>query len=142
MMIEERGPSSRSCLIAELIRDALAEHEELSRQDQMLTGTITLIYHGDRGRAREQIVQTQASYAHEIISSQHVFLEEDQSLEAMLAQGTVFRLKTLCDALRHVRGVQQLYMVTTNFLPPPLHSRCTVAHTPAEQLPYGSLKLR
>ena len=58
-----------------------------------------------------------------MISSQHVFLEEDQSLEVLLVQGPAVRLKQLCDALRAIRGVQQLQLVTTTALLPPLHEQ-------------------
>ncbi|CAN5237391.1 CopG family ribbon-helix-helix protein [soil metagenome] len=123
MMVEERALPSRSQLIAELIRHALAEHEALTRPDEMLAGTITLVYRGEYGRVRHQLAQTQASYLKEVISSQHVFLEDDQSLEVLLVQGPAVRLKELCDALRRVRGVQQLKLVTTTALLPPLHEQ-------------------
>lgn len=121
MMVEERGLPSRSQLIAELIRHALAEHEALTRPEDMLAGTITLVYRGNRGRVRQQLSETQTDYLKEVISSQHVFLEDDQSLEVLLVQGPATRLKELCDALRSIRGVQQLQLVTTTALLPPLH---------------------
>jgi len=123
VMVEERGLPSRSQLIAELIRHALAEHEALTRPEAMLAGTITLVYRGDRGRVRQQLAQTQADYLKEVISSQHVFLEDDQSLEVLLVQGPAMRLKELCDALRSIRSVHQLQLVTTTALLPPLHEQ-------------------
>jgi CopG family nickel-responsive transcriptional regulator len=123
MMVEERGLPSRSQLIAELIRHALAEHEAYTRPDEMLAGTITIVYRGDRGRVRHQLAQTQADYLREVISSQHVFLEDDQSLEVLLVQGPASLLKELCDALRRVRGVHQLKLVTTTALLPPLYEQ-------------------
>lgn len=123
VMVDERGLPSRSQLIAELIRHALAEHEALTRPEDMLAGTITLVYRGDRGRVRQQLAQTQAEYLKEVISSQHVFLEGDQSLEVLLVQGPAMRLKELCDALRGIRGVHQLQLVTTTALLPPLHEQ-------------------
>lgn len=123
MMVEERGLPSRSQLIAELIRHALAEHEALTRPENMLAGTITLVYRGDSGRVRHQLAQTQVEYLKEVISSQHVFLEGDQSLEVLLVQGPAMRLKDLCDALRSIRGVQQLQLVSTTALLPPLHEQ-------------------
>jgi CopG family transcriptional regulator, nickel-responsive regulator len=123
LMVEERGLPSRSQLIAELIRHALAEHEALTRPEAMLAGTITLVYRGDWGRVRHQLAQTQAEYLKEVISSQHVFLEDDQSLEVLLVQGPAVRLKELCDALRGIRGVHQLQLVTTTALLPPLHEQ-------------------
>ncbi|KFG89225.1 putative nickel-responsive regulator [Sphingobium herbicidovorans NBRC 16415] len=122
-MVVERELPSRSQLIAELIRHALAEHEALTRPDEMLAGTITLVYRSDRGRVRHQLAQTQADYLKEVISSQHVFLEGDQSLEVLLVQGPATLLKELCDALRRVRGVQQLQLVTTTALLPPLYEQ-------------------
>lgn len=121
MMVEERGLPSRSQLIAELIRHALAAHEATTRPDEMLAGTLTIVYRGDRGRVRHQLAQTQAEYLKEVISSQHVFLEDDQSLEVLLVQGPAVRLNELCDALRRVRGVHQLQLVTTTALLPPLY---------------------
>ncbi|MAC58024.1 MAG: CopG family transcriptional regulator [Novosphingobium sp.] len=122
-MVAERDLPSRSQLIAELIRHALAEHESLTRPDEMLAGTITLVYRGERGRVRHLLSQTQANYLKEVISSQHVFLEDDQSLEVMLVQGPAVRLKELCDAIRRVRGMQQLELVTTTSLMPPLYEQ-------------------
>lgn len=123
LMVEERALPSRSQLIAELIRHALAEHEAFIRPDEMLAGTITIVYRADRGRVRHQLAETQADYLKEVISAQHVFLEGDQSLEVLLVQGPAVRLKELCDALRRVRGVQQLQLVTTTALLPPLHEQ-------------------
>jgi CopG family nickel-responsive transcriptional regulator len=123
MMVEERGLPSRSQLIAELIRHALAAHEAYTRPDEMLAGTITIVYRGDRGRVRHLLAQTQAKYLKEVISSQHVFLENDQSLEVLLVQGPAVRLNELCDDLRRIRGVQQLELITTTALLPPLHEQ-------------------
>ena len=120
-MVEERGLPSRSQMIAELIRHALAEHSE-ARTNSVLSGTITLIYRAESGRVRQALARTQATYIKEVISSQHVLLEEDQSLEVLLVQGPTQRLKALCDDLRKVRGVQQIKLVTTTALLPPLHS--------------------
>ena len=122
-MVEERGLPSRSQLIAELIRNELAEHGATVRPEEMLAGTVTLVYRGDMGRVRHQLAQTQAEYLKEVISSQHVFLEDDQSLEVLLVQGPAVRLRDLCDALRAVRGVRQLRLATTTTLLPQLHEQ-------------------
>lgn len=122
-MVDERGLPSRSQLIAELIRNALAEHGAAVRPDDMLAGTITLVYRGNMGRVRHQLAQTQAEYLKEVISSQHVFLEDDQSLEVLLVQGPATRLRNLCDSMRKVRGVQQLRLFNTTALLPPLHEQ-------------------
>jgi CopG family nickel-responsive transcriptional regulator len=123
VMVQERGLPSRSQLIAELIRHALADHGEATHPDALLAGTITLVYRANMGRVREQLAQTQHEYLKEVISTQHIFLEDEQSLEVLLVQGPASRLRDLCDALRKVRGVQQLRLFTTTALLPPLHEQ-------------------
>jgi CopG family nickel-responsive transcriptional regulator len=121
-MVDKRALPNRSQLIAELIRHELADHRE-SPGSGALAGTVTLIYRGDGGRVRHALARAQSAFVKEVISSQHVFLEGDQSLEVLLVQGPAQRLQQLCDALRKIRGVLQTKLVTTTALLPPLHAR-------------------
>jgi CopG family transcriptional regulator, nickel-responsive regulator len=120
-MVVERGLQSRSSAIAELIRNALAEHAQSKAVGVVLAGAITLIYRAQSGTVRHRIAQVQREFLKEVISSQHVFLEDDQSLEVLVVQGPAERLNDLCDELRSVRGVQQVRLATTTALLPPLH---------------------
>jgi CopG family nickel-responsive transcriptional regulator len=120
-MIDARGLPNRSQTICELIRHELAEHSA-EQQDGVIAGTITLTYRAESGRVRHALAQTQLAYLMEVISSQHVFLEDDQSLEVLLVQGPAERLRRLCDDLREIRGVQQIRLVATTALLPPLHA--------------------
>lgn len=122
-MVAEREVANRSQMIAELIRKELAEHNARERPDSLLAGTITLIYRAESGRVRQALAQVQSGFIPEIISSQHIFLEDDQSLEVLLVQGSAVRLHNLCDALRKIRNVQQVKLVTTTSLLPPLSSK-------------------
>lgn len=121
-MISARGLPNRSQTLAELIRHEIAGQKE-SAADGVIAGALTLIYRADNGRVRHAIAQTQLAYLKEVISSQHVFLEDDQSLEVLVVQGPAPRLKALCDDLRKVRGVQQVSLVSTGALLPPLHAK-------------------
>lgn len=122
-MVSERQVANRSQMIAELIRKELAEHSARERPETVLAGTITLIYRAEAGHIRQALAQVQLGYVREIISSQHVFLEEDQSLEVLLVQGKASQLQNLRDALRKIRGVHQARLVTTTALLPPLSSK-------------------
>jgi CopG family nickel-responsive transcriptional regulator len=122
-MVAERDVANRSQMIAELIRNALAEHHARERPETVLAGTVTLISRAESGRTRQALAQLQSGYIAEIISSQHVFLEDDQSMEVLLVQGPAARLQQLCDALRQIRGVQQVRLATTTALLPPLSSK-------------------
>jgi CopG family nickel-responsive transcriptional regulator len=120
-MVTARGLPNRSQTIAEMIRHELAEHSE-GQVGAVIAGTITLIYRAESGRVRHALAQTQLTFLKEVISSQHVFLEDDQSLEVLLVQGPAERLQRLCDELRKIRGVQQIKLVATTALLPPLHA--------------------
>ena len=85
-MVSRRGLPSRSQMIAELIRHELADTED-GLADGVMAGTITLIYRAESGRVRHALARVQSEYLPEVISSQHVFLEEDRSLEVLLVQG-------------------------------------------------------
>jgi CopG family nickel-responsive transcriptional regulator len=115
-MVAERGLPGRSQLIAELIRHEVAEVDR------------------DSGEARHALARVQSEFVKEVISSQHVFLEDDQSLEVLLVQGSGERLQQLCDRLRGVRAVQQLRLVTTTSLLPPLHAHGGVEDEDAADL--------
>lgn len=134
LMVQERSLPSRSQLISELIRNALADHGEATHPSALLAGTITLVYRANVGRVREQIAQTQLEFLKEVISAQHVFLEDEQSLEVLLVQGPATRLRDLCDALRKVRGVQQLRLFTTTALLPPLHEQVSFKSTKSKKV--------
>jgi CopG family nickel-responsive transcriptional regulator len=129
-MVTERGLPSRSSAMTELIRGAVAEHAERVRPDDVVAGTVTLTYASDSGTVRNRVAQKQRDFLKEVISSQHVFLENDQSLEVLLVQGPPGRLDDLCDALRRIRGMHQVKLVTTAALLPQLHDHPPAPHSP------------
>ena len=125
-MVRQRALPNRSQVLAELIRHAVAADSE-RHVAAVLAGTLTLIYRAASDRVRQALARVQSGFLIEIISSQHVFLEDQQSLEVLLVQGPAQRLQGLCDALRQVRGVLQIKLVTTTALLPPLHAHGSIS---------------
>lgn len=119
-MVSKRRLPSRSQAVAEMIRHELVEQETELGQG-IVAGTITLVYGNRREAIRNQLARIQARYLKEVISSQHVFLEDDHSLEVLLVQGPGDRLTRLADALRGVKGVKQVRVALTTTVLPPLH---------------------
>jgi CopG family nickel-responsive transcriptional regulator len=120
-LVSRRKLPSRSQVLAELIREALVEHELAGDPARVVAGTLTLVYDGGRGSLRNRLAAIQRRYLKEVISSQHVFLEREHSLEVLLVQGPGQRLERLADELRSVKGVKQVRSVLTETLVPPLH---------------------
>jgi CopG family nickel-responsive transcriptional regulator len=63
----------------------------------------------------------QRKHVKEIISSQHVFLVNHQSLEVLLVQGPGSTLQRIADELITCRGVRHGYLNVTTAILPPIH---------------------
>jgi CopG family nickel-responsive transcriptional regulator len=120
-LVSRRKLPSRSQVLAELIRGALIEGDLADDASKVVAGTITLVYTNRRDTLRHRMAVIQRKYLMETISSQHVFLESDHSLEVLLVQGPGKQLNRLADELRALKGVEQVRMVITQALVPPLH---------------------
>jgi CopG family transcriptional regulator, nickel-responsive regulator len=119
-VVMERGLPSRSHAIAEMIRDFVLEHAE-DAGERVMAGVITVVYANDRNQLRGRLQDIEHRYLREVISSQHVFLEADQSLEALLVQGRARTLHSLANELAACRGVHTVKLAITAALLPPLH---------------------
>jgi CopG family nickel-responsive transcriptional regulator len=119
-LVSRQKAPSRSQAIAAMIRQGLVEHATQFGRG-VVAGTITLVYGNRREAIRNQLARIQARYLKEVISSQHVFLEDDHSLEVLLVQGPGDRLTSLADELRGVKNVKQVKLALTTTVLPPLH---------------------
>lgn len=119
-MVEDQGMPSRSQAIAEMINRQLIEHY---RQDErrVVAGTLTVVYADKANQIRPRIADVQRRYKKEVISSQHVFLEDDHGLEVWLVQGPGGTLRALREGVVACKGVKIAKLTITTELLPPLH---------------------
>lgn len=119
-MVTTRGFASRSDAISKMISEQLVQHQQqLGRQ--IMAGTITLIYDHTKNGLQSRLMKIQRKYLKEIISSQHVHLEHQHSLEVLLVQGPGVRLKRIADELITCRGVKHGYLNVTSTILPPIY---------------------
>ena len=119
-MVAARGYASRSEAISKMISEQLVQHEQqLGRQ--IMAGTITLIYDHSKSGLQSRLMKIQRKHLKEIISSQHVHLERQHSLEVLLVQGPGVRLKRIADELITCRGVKHGYLNVTSTILPPIY---------------------
>ncbi|HEY5347773.1 MAG TPA: nickel-responsive transcriptional regulator NikR [Rhizomicrobium sp.] len=103
-MLEARNSASRSQVISDMIHQHMVEHK--SRDDGALTaGTITLLYNNAVTGLQKRLANIQVEYIDEVISSLHVHLEHNQTMEVILVQGPAGRLQLIADLLMSQRGV-------------------------------------
>ena len=119
-MIEARGFANRSQALSKIISEQLVrDAEQLGRQ--IMAGTITLIYDHTKPGLQSRLMKLQHRYLKEIISSQHVHLENHHSLEVLLVQGPGRRLRQIADALTACKGVKHGNLNVTSTILPPIY---------------------
>lgn len=121
-VVDARGLPSRSHAIAEMINQYVLDHHE-ETSEGLMAGVITVVYTNQKQQLRGKLRDIQHRYLKEVISSQHVFLEDEQSLEALLVQGPSRKLQDLADELTACKGVSTVKLAVTHALLPPIHGK-------------------
>lgn len=103
-MVEERGFASRSQAIADMLHQFLIEHRSQVCDDVMV-GTITLFYDNSVPGLQKHLADLQFRHIDEVISSLHVHLIHNQTMEVILVQGPAHKLKAIADEMITRRGV-------------------------------------
>jgi CopG family nickel-responsive transcriptional regulator len=119
-MVGERGFISRSQAIADMLHQFLIEHKR-ERGDDIMVGTVTLVYDNSVPGLQKQLADLQARHIDEVISSLHVHLVRNQTMEVILVQGPVKTLQGIADEMISRRGVLSGKMHLVAALIPQLH---------------------
>ncbi|OYY75398.1 MAG: nickel-responsive transcriptional regulator NikR [Gammaproteobacteria bacterium 28-57-27] len=119
-MLLKRGFDSRSQAIVEMINQQLVEHKSDLGFDVM-AGTINLVYDHSTTNLQKDLADLQHKYVDEVISSLHVHLMDNQTMEVILVQGPATKLQMIADQMISCSGVitGRLQLTTTQI--PPLH---------------------
>lgn len=117
-MVSERGFASRSQAVAEMIAEQYASHQQ-ELGDQVMAATLTYVYDYRRPGLQRRLMNLQHNFIKEIISTQHIHLENHHSMEVVLMQAPGRRLKRIADQFLSCKGVKngRLYVCST-ILPP------------------------
>jgi CopG family nickel-responsive transcriptional regulator len=103
-MVEERNSASRSAAISDMIHQHMVGHKSQNR-DAVMAGTITLLYNNSVSGLQKRLANIQFEFIDEVISSLHVHLMHNQTMEVILIQGPAGKLQTIADTLMSQRGV-------------------------------------
>lgn len=128
-LVEERGFDSRSQAVGELISRELDRHAS-SDGKQIMTGTIVLVYEHSRGDLKRRLADIQYEHIAEVISSLHVLLENEHTMEVVLVQGKARKLRSIANELITCKGVKSGSMTLTASLMPQIQ----YPEAPGEQL--------
>ena len=120
LMVEQRGFESRSQAIADILYKSLIEHKR-DLGDDIMAGIITLFYDNSVPSLQKQLADLQFRYIDEVISSLHVHLMHNQTMEVILVQGPARTLQMIADEMTSRRGVVSGKMHLIAALIPQLH---------------------
>lgn len=121
-IVTERGFDSRSQAIVEMIHQQAAEH--LGKiGTQVMAGTLTMIYDESKSMLLKDLSRVCREHITEVISSQHILLEDDHVLEVLLMQGPANTLRQIANELVTCKGVKSTHLTLTPHLLPPLHAK-------------------
>jgi CopG family nickel-responsive transcriptional regulator len=119
-MVAQRGFGSRSQAISDMLHQFLLEHKR-QRGDEIMVGTVTLFYDNSVAGVQKQLADLQYRHIDEVISSLHVHLMHNQTMEVILVQGPVKALQRIADEMISRRGVISGKMNLIAALIPQLH---------------------
>jgi len=103
-LIKEKGYSTRSKAIADLIRQELVKKEW--QQNKEIAGAITLIYNHHKRELLDKLTDIQHNFQKIIISTQHIHLDKENCLEIIAVRGSPKEAQKLADTLKAVKGVK------------------------------------
>jgi CopG family nickel-responsive transcriptional regulator len=119
-MVAQRGFDSRSQAISDMLHQFVVEHKR-ERGDDVMVGTVTLFYDNSTPGVQKQLAELQVRHIAEVVSSLHVHLMNNQTMEVILVQGPVRILQRIADEMISRRGVISGRMHLAAALIPQLH---------------------
>ncbi|MFA5956997.1 nickel-responsive transcriptional regulator NikR [Hyphomicrobium sp.] len=120
VVVKARGFASRSQAIGDMLHNWLVEHKREYGTDVMV-GTVTLFYDNSVPGLQKRLADLQYENIAEVISSLHVHLANNQTLEVILVQGPAVKLQEIADELSTLRGVISGRMQLVAAIIPQLH---------------------
>lgn len=119
-MVLSRGFDSRSQAINDMLRQHLVEHKRQTG-NQVMVGTITILYDNSTRGLQKKLADLQYRNVAEVISSLHVHLMDNQTMEVILVQGPATKVQAIADEIITQRGVITGRMQLMAALIPPVH---------------------
>ncbi len=118
-LVVARGFENRSQAVTEMIHKSVMEHNQ-EQGDKVMAGTITLFYDETKMGVKQQLSDIQRQNVSEVISSQHILLEDNHTMEVIVVQGPANKLKKISDQFVTCKGVKSGNLVLTSILLPPI----------------------
>lgn len=121
-LVNQRGFDSRSQAISEMIHQRAAEHIS-AVGTEIMAGALTLVYDESKSSLLRDLARICREHVAEVISSQHILLEDEHVMEVILMQGPSRTLHAITNKLVTCKGVKRAQLTLSPHLMPPLHTK-------------------
>src|SRR5450830_440604 len=139
IMVNERGFESRSQAINDMLRQQLVEHKR-ETGNEVMVGTITILYNNSIRGLQKSLADLQYEHLDEVISSLHVHLMDNQTMEVILVQGPAQKVQAIANEIVTLRGVITGKLQLMGAVIPPLHPMTKAETKLASVTPLPTIK--
>lgn len=109
---------TRSQALVDMIHQHIVAKDD--QENAVMVGTLTLLYSIESKNIHYQIIDLQQKYLKEVISSQHIQLDDQKIMQVMLLQGQSHELKRISQSLIALKGVIKGHLELMDAVMPPL----------------------
>jgi len=112
-LVEKKGYANRSEAIRDLVRNQLVDNEWADLKGEVV-GTITLVYSHHIHELSDKLTDLQHRYHQNIITTNHIHLDQHNCLEVLVVRGNSKRVKEVADHLIATKGVKHGKLVMSS----------------------------
>ena len=129
-LIAERGYSTRSEAVRDILRSRLQDNEERRNDKGSCVASLSYVYNHHERELAERLTSIQHAHHELTVSTMHAHLDHDQCIETVMLKGSVRRVREFADEIIAERGVRHgaLNLVNVELSAPHTHGGSTHRH--------------
>ena len=129
-LIKERGYSTRSEAVRDILRSHLQAHDQKRNSKGSCVAAVSYVYNHHERELAERLAGIQHAHHDLTISTMHAHLDHDECLETVLLKGPVNQVRQFAEEIIAERGVRHghLNLVSVHVTQPHSHGGTTHRH--------------
>ena len=127
-LIKERGYSTRSEAVRDILRSHLQAHEQKRNNKGSCVAAVSYVYNHHERELAERLAGIQHAHHDLTISTMHAHLDHDECLETVLLKGPVNRVRQFAEEIIAERGVRHGHLNLVSVSVTQAHSHGGTTH--------------
>ena len=129
-LIAERGYSTRSEAVRDILRSRLQDNEERRNDKGSCVASLSYVYNHHERELSARLTSIQHAHHDLTVSTMHAHLDHDQCIETVLLKGAVNQVRKFAEEMIAERGVRhgQLNLVSVELGKPHSHGGAIHRH--------------